>query len=654
MELKTLFATDNHGNVTPGALAYLYQAGTTTPVTGLLDVNGDPLANPFTAGADGLLQFRAVPGEYDLRITYKQLDRKIRVQFLDAADVDADAAGSADAAAAFARQRANHTGTQDVSTVNGLPDRLAALEQFDADLANATDPQKGAGLVGWRRSSLSSAISSVGSSLSAKPINVWEFAGLITSKPNPADPSTWDWTPAFNGAIAAAAVQGGGDVLHTPGVWTVLGSIYLVSRVHLKLLGVKLVGNGSNNIFESGWLDGMATASNVGEYGTGHTGNGTHWVDNALVYGAETDNCAMSARLHRFNYASTFKNCILRGSQYSIWSTHGWGQRYEGNFVRSPMRLQDFVDWTTVEGNSFEFCKGNALIIGHPTTESAYGGSWTLRIINNGFHHTSGDAGEADAGTAILLRMEVDNCEISGNHFESQKRHIVGDIRRCEKIVIRNNHLAAQVAGVEAVTFVNLRNSRIEKNDWVVSGGGSFNYHVSLNTSNTFGNEIEVPYSTTSTAPDLSMYLLADTNRIKVCGGSNNASITQPYGEEWSGSGQYTIEKYRAKYRYSGGNIPFCTHSLVGNTLTLDTFVDTDARGTFQPVMCNLRFHGSANTMEFIGHVAGLTVAPIVLRTRFGPNSPPTVVASDSGGKLRLTFSGVPSDTVIRGWVKEL
>ena len=77
----------------------------------------------------------------------------------------------------------------------------AALRQ---DLA---DPTKGADIVAWRRSALSSAVSTAGQMLSTTAINVWEYANLAV-KPNPADPSTWDWTPAF-AAIAALNTASG-------------------------------------------------------------------------------------------------------------------------------------------------------------------------------------------------------------------------------------------------------------------------------------------------------------------------------------------------------------------------------------------------------------------------------------------------------------
>lgn len=71
------------------------------------------------------------------------------------------------------------------------------------DLTNSSDPSKGAGLIGWKRSPLSSAVSTAGQMLSTTAINVWEYANLAV-KPDPADPTTWDWTPAF---VAIAALN---------------------------------------------------------------------------------------------------------------------------------------------------------------------------------------------------------------------------------------------------------------------------------------------------------------------------------------------------------------------------------------------------------------------------------------------------------------
>ncbi|ANC03963.1 hypothetical protein AB688_18315 [Pseudomonas putida] len=81
------------------------------------------------------------------------------------------------------------------------PDSLPYTVQ---DLSSPTNAAKGAALVGWKRSPLRSSIISAGQMLNAQAISVWEFANLITVKPDANDPDTWDWTPAFQAAFNLA------------------------------------------------------------------------------------------------------------------------------------------------------------------------------------------------------------------------------------------------------------------------------------------------------------------------------------------------------------------------------------------------------------------------------------------------------------------
>ncbi|WP_420170390.1 tail fiber domain-containing protein [Pseudomonas alloputida] len=69
MELKSIYAQDQRGNVLPGASAALYLAGTTTLATGLQRKDGSALSNPFAADSTGLLEFAALDGSYDLAVT---------------------------------------------------------------------------------------------------------------------------------------------------------------------------------------------------------------------------------------------------------------------------------------------------------------------------------------------------------------------------------------------------------------------------------------------------------------------------------------------------------------------------------------------------------------------------------------------------------
>lgn len=83
MEVKNYFATDTQGNVLGSAQVYLYLAGTTTLATGLQNISGAALGNPFTSDINGLVQFKAPDGNYDLRVVKPGREFTIRIQCFD-------------------------------------------------------------------------------------------------------------------------------------------------------------------------------------------------------------------------------------------------------------------------------------------------------------------------------------------------------------------------------------------------------------------------------------------------------------------------------------------------------------------------------------------------------------------------------------------
>lgn len=102
MELKTYFAQDRAGNLIPSATVTIYLTGTNTLATGLKAVNDAALSNPFTASADGKIQFKAADGIYDMVVSYgTQTGPRITIQCLDqAGQVAAAQQAAADAVAA--------------------------------------------------------------------------------------------------------------------------------------------------------------------------------------------------------------------------------------------------------------------------------------------------------------------------------------------------------------------------------------------------------------------------------------------------------------------------------------------------------------------------------------------------------------------------
>lgn len=85
MELKNYYAQDNAGNILPAATCHLYLAGTETLASGLVDASGTPLPNPFLSHADGLVQFAAPNGRYDLHIAQGGHVKRLRIQCNDVA-----------------------------------------------------------------------------------------------------------------------------------------------------------------------------------------------------------------------------------------------------------------------------------------------------------------------------------------------------------------------------------------------------------------------------------------------------------------------------------------------------------------------------------------------------------------------------------------
>lgn len=83
MEILNFFAQDAQGNIMPSAECYLYAPGTTNLVSGLVDINGMPISNPFQASNIGKVQFGAPNGVYDLRIKKGVRDTTIRIQCAD-------------------------------------------------------------------------------------------------------------------------------------------------------------------------------------------------------------------------------------------------------------------------------------------------------------------------------------------------------------------------------------------------------------------------------------------------------------------------------------------------------------------------------------------------------------------------------------------
>lgn len=239
MEIKNYFAQDAQGNIMPSANCYLYLPGTTTLATGLVDGNGTPISNPFLASSVGQVEFGAPNGVYDLRVALGARDWTIKVQCADivqAMDVMDSILGShAENPTTRNNGQPLQPGDETWNSTDKLPywwngaSWLAlnsSSKQLMENLADPSDPSKGAGMVGWIRSIQLEDINNVGKMLSAQPVSPLEFYSLVVSKPDPASPATWDWSPAL---IAAASAANGGIVDGSGGTYRITNTEVLAT-----------------------------------------------------------------------------------------------------------------------------------------------------------------------------------------------------------------------------------------------------------------------------------------------------------------------------------------------------------------------------------------------------------------------------------------
>lgn len=122
-----------------------------------------------------------------------------------------------------------------VATTNWTADASKFLPAEDMSLrqevVNKTDPALGSGIMGHKRSRLAGAIATAGHMLSAQCLNIWEFSYLVTNKPDALDPDTWDWLPAYQGAIDFTVISPLKTIYSPSGDYPLSGPFYLRDKV---------------------------------------------------------------------------------------------------------------------------------------------------------------------------------------------------------------------------------------------------------------------------------------------------------------------------------------------------------------------------------------------------------------------------------------
>lgn len=529
-------------------------------------------------------------------------------------------------------------GTNPVGVADWIP-------QTDPNLRNDLAAAGGAGLSGFNP-------------LATYPENT--LGNYLTQVPGSDNTGVNNSLDSFNAAILKLALKGGGVLHPEPGVYKISGgSVLLPSYVTLDLRGCELRGDGkgTNTLIASGWVENGTLIDITPEYGTGGgDGNGTHFVIQARVFGGKLTNAGIGIRGQRFNYGTTIEGVWFENSLSQGWfTTHSWGLKVTRCLARATCKMLDFVDWTEVSNNDFEglayFVSGYVgLIIG----TGGYGGSYSCRIISNGFHQME---------TAIKLEGEIDDLVIESNHYERTVYHVVGDQYTKTNFRIKHNWMKANLAhpddpslepptkpGVIPMVFQNLKDSDIGPNRFTNDSGSTYSAHIVATGDECYGNRYYVGYKT-DVDNDFSKIQMANANALYVMRGSNNSTISQPSIELRSGNAAYTVEKYKSSYNMQPNKIPFCDVYLDGSgNATITTWFQQSNQ-----LLCafSFRFVGSSYTAIIAGTFCYDTAQPTVNKVSSG-GTLPMVVGAAGDGRLTLSFAQLPAGVTVSGWVKEL
>lgn len=139
-------------------------------------------------------------------------------------------------------------------------------------LANNTEESKGAAMIGLFRKVMNSQINSVQDFFSASTLDLWEFDYLVTDRPNPSSPATWEWSQAIQAWLNAAAVKG--DMVKPP-----IG-MFRHSQTIVRPAFVSIVGRGVTHglmldkgsiFYYDGTGDGWITSSPINSVSPTHT-----------------------------------------------------------------------------------------------------------------------------------------------------------------------------------------------------------------------------------------------------------------------------------------------------------------------------------------------------------------------------------------------
>ncbi|EPM7254353.1 TPA: right-handed parallel beta-helix repeat-containing protein [Pseudomonas aeruginosa] len=266
----------------------------------------------------------------------------------------------------------------------------------DQSLRQELAEQDGGTLVGWKRTQLSASIDTIQQLADSIPIRVWEFASLVSDKPS-ADPSTWNWTPAFQAMVdtAESYMQSSGARRITcyagPGKF-LIDSIVWRSGVHMYFGGAELKAH-PDSIDGNSLINASLKLSDIGFYGPGIV-NG-----DKDIFGPEHRQHGIHCVAKRVKVKDLYIENIGSSSVFSL----GDGVIFRPTIPEGDFQCED----CEVSGCTFSNIERQCI-----TVESGF----NIRILSNGFYNSTYSA--VDIENAGYTMGDVDGVLFQGNYVD--------------------------------------------------------------------------------------------------------------------------------------------------------------------------------------------------------------------------------------------
>ncbi|ENM3072081.1 right-handed parallel beta-helix repeat-containing protein [Pseudomonas aeruginosa] len=444
----------------------------------------------------------------------------------------------------------------------------------DQSLRQELAEQNGGTLVGWKRTQLSASIDTIQQLADSIPIRVWEFAEMVSDKPSP-DPSTWNWTPAFQAMVdtAESYMQSSGAKQITcyagPGTF-LIDSIVWRSGVHMYFGGAELKAH-PDSIDGNSLINATLKLSDIGFYGPG-------------IVNGDKDSFDPEHRQHGIHCVAKkvkVKDLFIENIGSSSVFSLGDGVIFRPTIPEGDFQCED----CEVSGCTFSNIERQCI-----TVESGF----NIRILSNGFYNST------------YAALDIENAG-----------YTMGDV---DGVIFQGNYIDGCLYGVTAVTY-----QPVDAQRNIVCGGNIYKNVMDAYHFRGCSN-VKVGYGDIAEVSRYGAYIYSDgattVSNIEISDFTTSGGTYGVYAQTTSGGSFNRIKLSTLKITGTSTS-PITVQSTSGLRIEeVDVLINTGAGVVIQncasPIIRNLKMVGavtlSVPAVSFIGtttnpRVGGLDIA---------------------------------------------